>query len=203
MLPTAAGPIDLLAWGALQVGEWGSLDHRAWAWDLEVGWQPSALPWKPWVRIGYSRSSGDDDPADGDHGTFFQILPTARIYSFSTFYNLMNNEDGFIQLILRPRLGLSWRTDVHNLRLSESRDLWYQGSGATLEDRNVGFGFPGRPAFGHRDLFQMVETSLSYDVSQWLTLSVYYGHVFGGSVVRALFAGDQADFGYLEVTLKL
>ncbi len=202
-LPTAAGPIDLLAWGALQVGEWGTLDHRAWAWDLEVGWQPSALPWKPWVRIGYSRSSGDDDPADGDHDTFFQILPTARIYSFSTFYNLMNNEDGFIQLILRPRLGLSWRTDLHNLRLSESRDLWYQGSGATLEDRNVGFGFPGRPAFGHRDLFRMVETSLSYDVSKWLALSVYYGHVFGGSVVRALFAGDQADFGYLEVTLKL
>ena len=155
------------------------------------------------MRLGYSRSSGDDDPADGDHGTFFQILPTARIYSFSTFYNLMNNEDGFIQLILRPRLGLSWRTDLHNLRLSESRDLWYQGSGATLEDRNVGFGFPVRPAFGHRDLFRMVETSLSYDVSKWLALSVYYGHVFGGSVVRALFAGDQADFGYLEVTLKL
>jgi hypothetical protein len=203
VLPTPAGPIDLLAWGALQVGDWGTLDHQAWAWDLEVGWQPDMLPWKPWLRVGYGRTSGDDDPVDDDHDTFFQILPTARIYSWSTFYNLMNNEDGFVQLILRPRAGLAWRSDFHNIRLSEGRDLWYQGAGATLADRNVGFGFPGRPAFGHRDLFRVLETSLSYDVNTWLTLSIYYGHVFGGRVVRAIFTEDQADFGYLEVTLKL
>ncbi len=93
--------------------------------------------------------------------------------------------------------------DFHNLRLTESRDLWYQGAGATLADRDVGFGFPGRPAFGRRDLFQVLETSLSYDWSKSVNLSLYFGHVFGGSVVRALFADDQADFGYLEVTLKL
>lgn len=203
VLPTSAGPVDLLAWGALQQGEWGLLDHNAWAWNLEVGWQPQALPWKPWLRAGYSRSSGDDNPRDRDHDTFFQILPTARLYSFSTFYNLMNNEDGFLQLLLRPRPGLVSRTDLHFVRVSEPHDLWYQGSGATLADRNIGFGFPGRPALGQRNLFRVLETSLSYDWSKALNLSLYYGHVFGGGVVRVLFAGDQADFGYIEVTLKL
>ncbi len=202
-MPTSVGPVDFLAWGALQQGEWGLLDHFAWRWDLEAGWQPSALPWKPWLRIGYGRSSGDDDPNDDDHGTFFQILPTARIYAWSTFYNLMNNEDAFAQLLLRPVAGLVWRTDFHNIRLSESRDLWYQGAGATLNDHNVGFGFPGRPAFGERDLFRVVESQLTYAWSPTLEFTVYYAHIFGGDVVRKIFASDQADFAYLEVILKL
>ena len=140
---------------------------------------------------------------DGDHGTFFQLLPTARVYSFSTFYNLMNNEDGFVQLILRPIPGLVSRTDFHNIRVTEARDLWYQGAGATLSDRNVGFGFPGRPAFGKRNLFQVIETSLSYDLNKFINLNVYYGHIFGGGIVRSIFAGDQADFGYVELLFKL
>jgi hypothetical protein len=203
VLPSKVGPIDLLAWGAIQLGNWGRQDHQAWAWNLEAGWQPRTLPWRPWLRVGYSRTSGDDDPNDSDHNTFFQLLPTARIYSWSTFYNLMNNEDGFVQCVLRPGAGLVWRTDFHNIRLSEGRDLWYQGSGATLAERTVGVGFPGRRAFGHRDLFQVLETSLSYDWSPAINVSLYYGHVFGGRVVRAIFAGDQADFGYIEVTLTL
>ncbi|MBI3302754.1 MAG: alginate export family protein [Deltaproteobacteria bacterium] len=203
VLPTKLGPIDFLAWGALQHGEWGLQAHFAWAWDLEAGWQPRALPWKPWLRIGYGRSSGDDSSQDGDHETFFQILPTVRLYSFSTFYNLMNSEDGFAQFLLRPHAGLVWRTDFHNLRVSKTRDLWYQGAGATLADRDVGFGFPGRPVASRRDLFRVLETSFSYDWSKSVNLSLYYSHVFGGSVVRSIFAGDQADFGYVEVTLKL
>jgi len=203
VLPTSVGPIDILVWGAIQQGDWGALDHHAWAWDLEAGWQPSMLPWKPWVRIGYGRSSGDDDPADNNHDTFFQILPTARVYSFSTFYNLMNNEDGFAQLILRPRPGMTWRTDFHNIQVSETRDLWYQGAGATLSDRNVGFGFPGRPVFGRRELFRLIETSFSIDVTKFVNVNFYYGHIFGDSIVRTIFAKDQADFGYVEVMFKL
>jgi hypothetical protein len=203
VVPTSIGPIDLLAWGALQQGDWGLLDHFAWRWDLEAGWQPSALPWRPWLRVGYGRGSGDDDPNDDDHGTFFQILPTARIYSWSTFYNLMNSEDAFVQFILRPITGLVWRTDFHNIRVTESRDLWYQGAGATLEDRNIGFGFPGRPAFGEHDLFQVIESQVTYAWSPALEFTVYYGHLFGGDVIRKIFAGDQADFAYLEVVLKL
>jgi hypothetical protein len=205
VVPTGAGPFDLLLWGALQTGDWGSLDHFGWAWDVEAGWQPSALPWKAWLRAGYGRSSGDDDPGDGDHGTFFQILPTARLYSFSTFYNLMNNEDAFVELILRPMPGLSSRTAFHNLRVTESRDLWYQGGGATLGDQNrpEGFGFPGRPANGRHNLFQILETSLGYDWNAYINTNLYYGHAFGGGVVEGLYSNDDADYGYLEITLHL
>ncbi len=203
VFPTKAGPLDALVWGVVQQGDWGLLTHHAWAWDVEAGWQPAAIPGKPWLRVGYGRTSGDGDPKDGDHDTFFQILPTGRIYSYSTFYNLLNNEDAFVQLLLRPMPGLLWRTDFHNIRLSDEHDLWYQGSGATLAHRDVGFGYSGRPANGHRDVFQVIETTLSYDWSKYVSTSVYYAHLFGGPVVHAIFQGDDADFAFLEATIKL
>jgi hypothetical protein len=202
-LPTSAGTVDFLAWGALQQGQWGELDQDSWAWDVEMGWQPNMLPWKPWLRIGYGRTSGDDNPNDGDHDTFFQILPTARLYAYSTFYNLMNNDDGFIQLLLRPFPGLVTRTEFHFIRLGEAKDLWYTGSGATLSDRNVGFGYSGRPAFGHHNLLQVFENSVSYDWNTHLNLSVYYGHIFGKSIVRSIFAEDDANYAFVEMTFKL
>jgi hypothetical protein len=203
VIPTKAGLIDLLGWGVGQGGDWGRQDHQAWAFAAEAGWQPSGLPWKPWLRAGYNRSSGDNDPNDGDHETFFQLLPTARVYSFSTFYNLMNNEDAFFQLILRPLKGLIWRTDFHNIRVGEKNDLWYQGAGATLQDRQPGFGYVGRPAFGKRDLFQIIETTLNYTVNKHVNVNVFFAHVFGDSIVDRIYPGDGANFGYIEMTLKI
>lgn len=203
-MPTAAGVFDGYVWGVGQFGDWGVLNHGAWAWSAELGWQP-ALPWKPWLRAGYARSSGDDDANDGTHHTFFQMLPTARVYAFSTFYNLMNTEDASVELLLRPRPGLTSRTEWHNLRLTEANDLWYQGAGATIGDRNraEGFGYSGRPANGFRELFSVVQTSLSYDWNAYVNTNVYYGHVFGGEVVDRIFDNDMGDFGYIELMLKI
>ncbi len=201
--PTSAGPIDLMGWGVGQGGDWGRLDHAAWALAFEIGWQPRTLPWQPWIRVGYNRSSGDDDPHDDDHETFFQILPTARVYSFTTFYNLMNSEDAFLQLILKPLKGLVWRTDFHNIRVSEDNDLWYQGAGATLENRQTGFGYVGRPVFGKHDLFQIIETSLNYTVNRHVNVNIFFAHVFGDSIVDRIFVGDGASFGFIEMTLKV
>ena len=203
LVPTGVGPIDLLGWFAYQTGEWGVQDQDSWAFALEAGIQPTDLPWKPWFRVGYDMGSGDDNPGDGDHESFFQILPTARVYSLSTFYNLMNSEDIFAQVILKPMAGLVWRTDVHVLRLSEDDDLWYFGGGATREKRNVGFGYGGRPSGGKSSLLEVLETQVSYTWNDYIATTVYYGHGFGEDVVGADFSGKSANYGFLEVTLKL
>lgn len=110
-----AGPgmVDLLGWTTLQAGAWGEQDHQAWAWALEAGYQLPRLLAAPWLRIGWNRSSGDDDPDDALHETFFQVMPTARIYAQLPFFNLMNSEDLFAQLILRPHARVTLRTDRH------------------------------------------------------------------------------------------
>lgn len=194
------GKADLLLWGALQDGEWGTLDQEAWAWAVETGYQFPNVAWKPWLRLGAFGSSGDDNTADGDHETFYQILPTARLYSLSTFYNLMNNKDYFLQLILRPMPGLLWRTDLHWIRLAEGKDLWYQGAGATLRKRL--FGFTGRSGLRQHDLMKMLETALSYDITPNINANLYYGHSFGGDLVKRIFGNRSGDYGYVELVLK-
>ncbi len=136
-IATNAGPIDLLFWGALQTGSWGSLSHHAGAVALEGGWQPAGLPaLKPWIRGGYDWGSGDADAADGRHGSFFQVLPTARIYARMPFYNLMNTADAFGEVILRPSGKLTLRTDVHDLQLASASDLWYPAAARSSRARS-------------------------------------------------------------------
>jgi hypothetical protein len=113
IVPTATGPIDLLFWGALQSGSWGTQTHRAGAYAAEAGWQPAVLKTlKPWIRGGYDFGSGDGNAADGTHSTFFQVLPTPRIYARTPFYNMMNSKDAFAELILRPKR-VTVRSDIH------------------------------------------------------------------------------------------
>ena len=102
-LATGAGIFDVALWAVVQTGRWGVLDHRAGAYVAEGGWQPkhpSAL--KPWLRAGYTYTTGDKDPLDGKHETFFQLLPTSRPYSRFPFYDMLNNRDLYAMLMLRP-----------------------------------------------------------------------------------------------------
>jgi hypothetical protein len=82
-LQTKCGTLDFLVWAAGQTGQWGFQDHRAGGIAAELGWQPRSTNWKPWLRAGYFVGSGDGNPTDGHHNTFFQVLPTPRIYARS------------------------------------------------------------------------------------------------------------------------
>jgi hypothetical protein len=117
---TSGGMIDALFWGAYQDGDWGAVDHKAWAVDFEAGYHFMKLPWKPWIRAGYYMSSGDSNPSDDKHETFYQLLPIARKYALFPFYNMMNNKDLFIQGIVKPVKALTVRADIHFLSLTEN-----------------------------------------------------------------------------------
>lgn len=190
---------DLLLWGAAQYGRWGVLDHHAGAFALELGHQfPGA--WLPWLRGGFFRSTGDGEPADTKHTTFFQVLPTPRIYARFPFFNLMNNQDVFAEFRLKPAAKLALRADLRFLRLSSRRDLWYLGGGAFQEQT---FGYVGRPSNQHSALGTLFDASLDYDLTSLTRLSIYAGGVRGGAVQAAIYpAGGShptARFVYLEL----
>ena len=86
-----------------------------------------------------------------------------------------------------------------SLRRRERNDLWYAGGGATNERI---FGFSGSPSGGRRDLAQLVDVSATVSLHQYVTLGVYYGHAFGGDVVRTSFTGSDADYGFVELTFR-
>jgi Alginate export len=205
-IKAAGGAFDLLVWGVAQFGDWGRLSHRAGAIAAEAGFQPGggfAARLKPWLRAGYYRGSGDGDPTDADHTTFFQVLPTPRIYARFPFYNLMNNEDVFAQLRIKPHTRLSLRGDVRYLRLANEKDLWYLGGGAFQENT---FGYVGRPSGGNKTLGTLFDLSVDYNVASRTTLTLYVGGVRGGRVPRSIYpSGGKhpgAHFVYLEFTQR-
>jgi len=200
-ITTPAGIVDVLAWGALQTGSWGTLDHRAGSLALELGWQPSRFDrLRPWIRGGYDYGSGDDDPNDGAHHTFFQLLPTPRVYARLPFFNLMNSADAFGELLLRPSTRATIRADVHALRLAEPNDLWYSGGGAFQPGT---FGYTGRPSNGASALATLVDGSLDYTAGPHAVVTGYVGFAHGGAVVERIYpAGRDARLGYVELTLR-
>jgi hypothetical protein len=197
-LSTGAGTFDALVWAAGQVGAWGQLNHRAAAVAVEGGWQPRVMRTiAPWVRAGYFFSTGDDDPLDGTHGTFFQLLPTPRIYARFPFFNLMNLRDTFVMLILRPGRAFNVRADAHDLRLSNRNDLWYAGGGAFQPQT---FGYTGRPSGGNRGLANLYDVSVDYRAGARLLLTGYFGYAVGRLVIRNIYpAGKNGALAYFEL----
>jgi Alginate export len=197
---TGSGTADLLLWGTWQFGSWGVLDHRAGALAVEGGFQPK-LKLKPWFRGGYSYSTGDSDPNDTRHETFFQVLPTPRIYARFPFFNMMNNEDGFAELILRPHPKWTTRSDAHFLRLTNANDLWYSGGGA-FQQQKV-FGYTGRPSHGSRSLANLYDLSVDYQVNPHLALTGYYALATGRTVIEKIYPGGGiGQLGYAELNWK-
>jgi len=200
IVPTVAGPVDLLFWGALQNGSWGTQIQRAGAYAAEAGWQPAVLKQiRPWIRGGYDFGSGDDNPADGKHSTFFQVLPTPRIYARTPFYNMMNTKDAFAELVLRPKR-VTIRSDIHSLRLASSNDLWYSGGGAF---QAATFGYTGRPSNGQSTLGTLYDVSADLALTPHVGVSGYVGYATGGLVTQAIYSGGNAvHLSFLELNLK-
>lgn len=189
---TARGTLDLLAWGVGQFGSWGNQDHRAGAIVFEGGFQPAGrlAQWKTWLRGGYSYTTGDGNANDGRHTTFFQVLPTPRWYARFPFFNMMNLQDAYGQLRLKPHTRVALRAEVHSLRLSNRWDLWYSGGGAFQEGT---FGYIGRATNGNRGLGTMFDLSADFNMTPTTTITIYGAGVHGGSVQSAIYPAGGSN----------
>jgi hypothetical protein len=184
---TNAGKFDFLVWGVVQTGSWGNLTQRAGAFVGEAGWQPALRVLETWLSAGYSYGSGDGNPNDSRHGTFFQVLTTPRQYARFPFYNMMNNEDFYGTLNLRPASKLALRSEAHALRLASAADLWYSGGGAFQPQT---FGYTGRPSNGSRGLANVWDLSADYQITRSFGTTLYYGHAWGKNVIAEIYPKD-------------
>jgi hypothetical protein len=198
---TRAGTIDVMGEFALQTGNWGVLTQRAGMFDVEAGYQPKILPRvKPWLRAGFYYGSGDKDPNDGKHGTFFQLLPTARPYARFPFYDMENNIDRFAMLTLRPHRRVTFKSELHSLRLASHNDLWYAGGGAF---QPWTFGYQSRSGSGATSLANLFDANVDLALNARLTVTPYLGYAAGKSVINAVYPkGKDGHLAFLELTYK-
>jgi hypothetical protein len=204
---TSAGIFDALGWGVYQGGRWGTQSQSAYALDFEAGYQPKFGPGlkllamlKPWIRGGYTMGSGDGNPNDKTHGTFFQLLPTPRPYARFPFFNMMNTEDSYGALLLRPVPGITISSEAHSLRLSNVNDLWYSGGGVY---QPWTFGYTGRSTSGRRSLADLYDTSVEFRANRATTFTAYYGFAQGLAAMEKVYPlGKNGQFGYVEMAFK-
>lgn len=198
---TRAGSFNGLVWTALQMGRWGALDHRAGAVNIEGGWQPPGPKrLKPWLEAGLAHASGDKNPDDMRHGTFHQLLPTPRPFARTPFYNMMNSQDYFGMLTLRPHGKVTVRGEFHAVRLTEASDLWYAGGGAF---QPWTFGYAGRNAGGARSVANLWDMSCDVNLNAHVSFGGYLGHMQGKAAVRRIYPQDGGgNFGYLELMYR-
>jgi len=194
-LPVGPGVVDGLTYAYGQFGDWQSQNQRAWAYGAEVGYRLTDVWAKPWLRGGINSASGDTNPADGTHGTFFQMLPTAQVYANFPFYNMMNNQDVLAQCILQPDPRLSFRLDFHWLRVNSSKDFVYSGGGAT---NNTLFGYGSTAANGRNELAYVTHFLASAQLTQNLLLNVFYAHAWGQGIINSNYVGNASNYAYVE-----
>ena len=198
----SAGPgeADWFVWFAGQTGSWYSQRHRAWSLAVEAGYQWQTR-WQPWVRGGLLHASGDGNPSDDLHETFFVILPTVRKFAFTASYSPMNLRDLFVELIMRPTSRVSFRVDTRRLWLARAADLWYAGSGAT-QQRGASFGYGGRRSGGATDFGTVLEGAASVTLGAHWSVNGFLGAIHAGEVVRTHFTSEWLRFAYLESVIQ-
>ena len=198
---TSAGDLDFTLWGVLETGKWGRLDHRALAGIAEAGWQPNFAPrLKPWLRAGYSHTSGDSNPNDNRHETFFQFLPTPRPYARTPFFDMINNNDLSASLLLRPHRSITLRSEFHSLSLAQANDQWVLGGGAF---QPWTFGYVGRPSGGAQSLANLWDINADWTINPHYSATLYYSRSPSKSVIRNIYPGaTSANFAYVELNYK-
>jgi hypothetical protein len=196
--PLGPGRVDALLWVAGQWGDYGDLDHAAWALLAEAGYQLPELFLKPWLRVGVNAASGDDDPGDGDHATFFNLLPTNHLYYGAidqlAFQNLV---DFFVQLRLAPHERVGFELSFHRFWLQDDNDARYFGSGAF--DDSLGFG--SSPSGGSGDLGEELDLTLSLKLHKHLSVMAGYSRIWGGDVYDG-FPHSNGDWAFAQVQVS-
>ena len=202
--PMQTGRLDTLLWGAYQFGSYTDaisndsreLDHNAWAFIAEIGYQFVSLPMTPWVRTGINTAPGDDNPGDDVHRTFFNALPSNFFYygmaNQVTFQNLVN---WFTQLRVNPAPGLDVQVYLHRFWLANANDGRYFGAGAF---NRSALGFSSSPSNGSRDVGTEVDLIVTYRIGGQWSLFFGYAYLKGGDV----FEGKDTHWASTQVAFK-
>ncbi|WP_395093951.1 alginate export family protein [Armatimonas sp.] len=198
--PTKSGAWDFMGWAALQGGDWGTKTQNASAYSLEVGYKPKKAMWGAWYRLGYDVTSGDGNPADKTHGTFYAMLNTPRIYARTPFYTEANAKDIFFQVMAKPSPKLALRADYHSVSLASGKDLWYVAGGPFQS--KPAFGLVGRKTNGSSALGDLLDISADYTLSKSATATLYLGQMLGKSVIQGIYGDKNGLLGYGELTYK-
>ena len=183
-------PWQLDLQGAYQFGDFGGLDHSAYMIHAGMEWELASGRWGVAVNV----ASGDEDPNDGDHGTFDNLYPLNHPYyglmDLFSLQNVHNLELTYARpLFERTRLQLGWQSFWLN---EEDTDAWY----------NAGLR-PVRQAAGDVDSYVGSELDVTVAMplaAEGLTLVAGVSRLFGGDYLSDTGPAGDASFFFLQLS---
>ena len=191
---TRTGPWSIDGELAVQTGSYGGLDHRA-ALVHVGGSYTSGLPGRLKLGTAFNLGSGDDDPADGVHGTFDQLYPLGHAYyGYMDLFALQNLRNAEVTLEAALPRRTTLRVALQDFALlSPGVDAWYNVGGAVVHHAGEA---AISPHVGNE-----LDITVRLPVGP-VGLEVGYGRFFGGAYLReAGFTLDTADFFYLQTMI--
>jgi len=176
---------------AANFGETGSLDIEAYAVAVVLGYT-FACDWSPRVSVEWTWASGDEDPADGELGTFNPLFPFGHSYQgFLDIFAWRNGHDLALRLDARPDEAWSFQVAVHGFWLDEEADSWYGAAGTPIRTF---------PAAGDRFVGVEIDLSAKYRIAENVLLWFGYSHFFAGDFVEESGRDPDTDWVFVQLT---
>jgi predicted porin len=192
--PGKFGPWDYLGEFVGQTGEVAGKDLTAFAGHTEVGYT-FKHDWKPRLAVDYSYGTGDSNATDGKVGTFQNLYPTNHLYyGYLDAFSWQNISNIDVSFKLQPTTKLTLRADFHAFWLATTNDAWYRANGVSTVR-------PITPGASKQAATE-VDFTATYAATKNLNFLVGYSHLFAGDYLAATGAADDADFFYVEATIK-
>ena len=166
----------------------------AWAATLGVGYTVPSIGWKPRFFAGYDYASGDENPADGVHGTFDTMYPTAHDrFGITDQFGWQNITAGRVGVTVVPHRRWSLTGQYLDLWLSSATDSLYNTSGGSvLRD---GTGRSGRHIGGEVDFYTW------YEINRQVHVGTGIGHILPGEFLEKAGKGAAYTTAYFVIEM--
>lgn len=178
--------IDLVA----NFGDRGDLDVEAYGTAVQFGFTFDC-PWSPRIAVEWTWASGDDDPTDGDFGTFDPLFPFQHYYQgYLDIFAWKNGHDVALHLEARPSEKLWFEIVGHAFFLDQTSDAWFGAAGTPIRSD---------PSADDEYLGFEIDVSFKYTLRPNVLFWVGYSHFFAGDFVDE--TGDDPNTNWFFVQL--
>jgi len=179
---------------AIQEGDAGGDDLRAYAFALNGGMAVSDCPWEPRVYGEIAYASGDKRPTDNDNEQFQHMFPTNhRHYGYADLVAWSNIWDLRVGASVEPCTDVTASVDLHRFVLADDDGGWINAAGDIIR--------PGPGAKASRHLGEEIDLTVGWKTSDHLALETGYRHFFPGGFVED--TGDDRDLDVIYVQARI
>ncbi len=152
--------------------------------------------WGPRIAAIYNYASGDRNPSDSVNNTFIPLYQSTHDpYGLMDLFRWENVKEAALEVSAKPSKGFKLTAGTNFFWLASAKDSWYDSSGKKLRTS----------AAGTAGTYVGQEASLAAkcDLGGGAGLEGGYARFFAGTYVKNTGTHDNADWLYLQLSVKM